>query len=310
MANIALIGASGFVGRHVCYQLAKDGHTIHALQRYPHKAIHLKISAYPSNIHLHSFDMKNAEAYLSLFKGIDTVINCTGQLFETKTQSFQNLHVEGLQKLLSILKNQSPSPYFIHFSAIGADKNSPSVYARTKGQAEEIIQQSNLPHTIIRPSLVAGPEDKFFNRFAQLLPFIVVMPLFYEGRTKFQLVYIKDIAHGVSKLVSMHEQRQEVPPIIQAVGPDVWTYKELMSLIMKLTNRPKPFLSLPLVMGKSMGFVMEYLLSNPLLTRDQLLLLKYDNVASEKDLTFEKFGLCPVGIEPVLQKQLNGMRKE
>lgn len=300
---ITVLGGSGFIGRHVVQRLAARGALLKIGCRDINKAMHLLPMGTPGQIRLIPTNVRDEASIRQLVRGADYVINLVGILFEKGKQTFQSVHVEAAQKIAQACREEGILN-LVHLSALGAAKDSPSLYAKTKSEAEEGIIQHFPDAVIFRPSLVYGAEDRFFNRFAQLAAIVPFLPLVHGGNSRFQPVFVGDVAEAVVAVLvkDIHGQ------IFELGGQSVYTFKELMQLIMRVIHRQRWLVPLPSMIAHGMALVAQ-LLPEPLLTVDQLRLLKSDNV-----LTNTKPGLSSLGIEPkvleaILPTYLHRFRK-
>jgi len=226
-------------------------------------------------------DITESSSLVPAFEGADVVISLVGIMHGTP-KDFENVQWKGAENVARTAKNVGAK--LIHFSAIGADPNSSIPYAKTKALAERSVFEICPDATIIRPSIVFGPGDSFFNRFAQLSRFLPFLPVFGGGQAQFQPVFVGDIARAV-EIVSRDDasvRRAVAGKIIEAGGPDVFTYREIMQLVLRYTHRRRPIISLPFAVGKLQGLLLEQLPNNMFtITRAQVEQLKSDNVVSQ-----------------------------
>jgi uncharacterized protein YbjT (DUF2867 family) len=305
---VTIIGGSGFIGRHIVRSLAKRGYRIRAAVRRPDLAGHLQplgkvgqIMPVQANLRYpDSIEVACASAY--------AVINLPGVLYNRRRQSFQAVHAEGAETAARAAA-RCGAQLFIHISALGADLESPSEYARTKAEGERRARAAFPAATIIRPSIAFGPEDSFFNRFAAMARFAPVLPLFGGGRTRFQPVFVGDVADGVECLVE-----RGVPDgrTYEFGGPEIYTFKELMQFTLRTVMRRRLLLPIPFFAGRAAASLLQ-LLPHPLLTVDQLRLLRRDNVvsadAANEDRTLPGLGIMPRDIEAIVPSYLYRYRR-
>ncbi|KLO20690.1 NAD-binding protein [Schizopora paradoxa] len=286
--KVVLCGA-GFLGNYIAKALMNDVASYQAIRRVqltsrnPEKTYAKLKQEVPSDRLLAPVeaDITNPQSLDSAFKGADVVVSLVG-ILQGSPKQFETIQWHGAENVAAAAK--SAGAKLIHISAIGADKDSNIPYARTKALGEEAVTSICKDATIIRPSIVFGPGDGFFARFAALSKFLPFMPVFGGGSTKFQPVYAGDVAKAVeiaSRTFDKEAMTSTNGKIIEAGGPDIFTYRDIMNLVLTHTKRTRPILSLPFFVGKMQGLVLEQLPTNLFtLTRDQVEQLKIDNVAS------------------------------
>ncbi|KAF8341308.1 NAD(P)-binding protein [Cantharellus anzutake] len=318
--NKVVICGAGFLGSYIAHQFARNPqYIIHLASRAPYP-LHDRIirqgrseQPSPEPPHISRFgqpfqlDVTKPVTLKPAFESADTVVSLVGVLHGTQRQ-FEEIQWKGAQNVATAAKEAGAR--LIHVSAIGADPNSSIPYFRTKGLAEEFVRQEVPDAVIIRPSLIFGPGDGFFARFAALSRFLPFLPVFGGGSTRFQPVYAGDIARfmDLSTRPGSNISHHTAGKVIEAGGPEVFTYREMMELVLKYTGRKRPILSLPFVVGKAQGFVLEKLPTNLLtVTRDQVEQLKNDNVAKDNsflDLLVQGDGSGPTSIHQILPTYL------
>lgn len=275
---VTIFGGSGFVGRHTVSALARRGYRVRAGERRPDLAGHLQPMGVVGQIHPVQANVRFPASVQAAVEGAEAVINTVAILAPSGKQTFQAVHVEGSRTVAKAAR-AAGAKRFIHISAIGASRTSPSAYARTKAEGEDAVLQEFPDAIIIRPSIVFGPEDEFFNRFARLSLMSPFLPLIGGGRTKFQPVYVGDLATAIANAV----QGEGKPGTIYEVGgPEVFTFRRLLDLTQEYTGRKRAYLPLPFWLAR-----LQALLTAPLpnalrpITGDQVKLLKADNVVSD-----------------------------
>ncbi|WP_313613539.1 complex I NDUFA9 subunit family protein [Agrobacterium sp.] len=297
---VTVFGGSGFIGRHVVRTLAKRGYRIRVAVRRPDLAGFLQPLG---NVGQISFAQANLRYRQSIDKAIedaDHVVNCVGLLFENGRNTFDAVQEFGARAIAEATRATGAT--LTHVSAIGADANSASAYARTKGRAEAAIQ-SILPEAVIlRPSVVFGNEDEFFNKFARMAQTMPFLPLIGGGHTKFQPVYVEDVAEAVAKAV---DGALKPGAVYELGGQEVMTFRDCLEAVLAATYRQRPFVSLPFPIASLIGKVASLVpLLTPPLTADQVTLLKKDNVVSEgaqkNGLTLDAMGITPVRVSSIL----------
>ncbi|MEM1372145.1 MAG: complex I NDUFA9 subunit family protein [Pseudomonadota bacterium] len=273
-----IFGGSGFVGRYVTRELAKRGWRIRAASRRPDLAGHLQPMGAVGQIHAVQANFRSPESLRAAIDGADAVVMSVGVLASSGKQTFQALHVDGPREVAKAAK-QAGVKSLVHVSAIGADAQSGADYARTKGLGEEAILQEFPEAIILRPSIVFGPEDQFFNRFAGMAKFSPFLPLVGGGHTKFQPVYVGDVATAVAQAV---EGSARAGAIYELGGPEVFSFKQLLDKTLDWSGRRAGYIPLPFWLAKLQA-LMTWPLPNALrpITVDQVRMLQSDNVVSD-----------------------------
>lgn len=304
---VTVFGGSGFLGRHVVRALCREGYRLRVAVRRPDLANHLQPLGRVGQIHAVQANLRYPASIEAAAHGAEIVINLVGILFERGKQSFGPVQAEGPGHIARIASAQGAR--MIHVSAIGADKNSPSVYAQTKAAGEEAVFSAARDAVVFRPSILFGPEDDFFNRFASMARFSPVLPLIGGGETRFQPVFAGDVAQAIAKAT---RGEAKAGAIYELGGPEIKTFKELMQYVLVTIERKRFLVPIPFGLAEFQAMVLE-LLPKPLLTRDQVRLLKVDNVVSDAAAserhTFEGLGIDPVAISSIVPTYLWRFRK-
>lgn len=288
---ITIFGGSGFLGRHVVRSLAPHGYRIRAAVRRPDLAGHLQPLGSVGQIHAVQANLRHPASVEAAVQDASIVINLVGILFERGRQRFADVHAGGADVVARAAAAQGAR--LIHVSAIGADENATARYARTKAHGEKAVLAAVPEAVIFRPSVIFGPDDAFFNKFAGLARMAPFLPLIGGGHTRFQPVFGGDVGAAITKAV-LGEARPGT--IYELGGPEVYTFKELMEFVFKTIERHRLLLPVPFWLAKLKAMVLQFLPS-PLLTPDQVELLKADNVVSQ-DAQAEGRTLKGLGIEP------------
>ncbi len=288
---VTIFGASGFVGRHVVRALAKRGYRIRAAVRRPDLAFHLQPLGRVGQIHAVQANLRYPESVETAASGSGILINLVGVLSERGRQRFDAVHAEGAGVVARVAARSGAR--MIHVSAIGADKTSPSLYARTKALGEEAVLAETPSAKIFRPSIVFGPEDAFFNRFAGLATVSPALPLIGGGLTRFQPVFVGDVAAAIAKAAD-----GETGPanLYELGGPEVRSFRELLEFVLATIERRRLLVPIPFAIAQAQASLLQFL-PGPPLTPDQVLLLKRDNVVSA-EAEAEARTLAGLGIEP------------
>lgn len=305
---ITIIGGSGFVGRHIVRALARRGYRIRVACRRPDLAGHLQPLGNTGQIMAVQANVRYPASLAAACEGAFAVINLTGVLYSAGAQSFDSVHVFGAEASARAAK-AAKARLFIQMSAIGADENSSAEYARSKAEGEKRAR-ANFPGAIVlRPSIVFGPEDSFFNRFADMARFSPFLPLIGGGETRFAPVFAGDVGEAVARLVDAGEATGET---YELGGPEVFTFRQLMQFTLDTIGRNRLLLTVPWSVARLQAAVLG-LLPRPLLTADQVELLKTDNVVSEAasrdGRTLQGLGITPQGIEGIVPGYLYRYRK-
>jgi uncharacterized protein YbjT (DUF2867 family) len=300
----AILGGSGFIGRYVVKRLAARGEVIAVGCRNAEAAKFLKPLGDVGQIAPMNVGVGDGTLLPAFLAGNDSLVNCVGILRETGTQTFEAVHHTGPARLARFAR-EAGVDRFVHISAIGAEPRSSSVYARTKAAGEQAVRDAFPTVTILRPSVVFGPEDQFFNRFAAMAMFSPALPLIGTGETRFQPVYVGDVADAV---VTCLEDPATAGRIYELGGPKIYTFREVLELVLSEIRRKRRFVDLPFGLAAFQARLMSILPSPPL-TPDQVELLKSDNIVSSGALTLASLGIAPTPAEVVLPTYLDRFRR-
>jgi NADH dehydrogenase len=305
---ITLIGGSGFLGRHVVRSLAKRGYRIRVACRRPDLAGHVQPLGFPGQVMPVQANVRYPDSLAAVCEGAHGVINLTGVLHSAGAQSFDAVHIFGAEASARAAR-AAKARLFIQISAIGADAKSSSAYARSKSEGEARARAGFPGAVIIRPSIVFGPEDQFFNRFAAMARFSPVLPLIGGGQTRFQPVFVGDIARAITRLIDAGGATGRT---YEFGGPEVASFRELMEFTLQTIGRKRLLVPVPWNVARIQAMFMG-LLPKPLLTTDQVELLKADNVVSQEAAsegrTLEGLGVTPRGIEAIVPAYLYRYRR-
>ncbi len=304
---VTVFGGAGFVGKHVVRALVKDGWRVRVPCRRPHTAQDLRVIGNVGQIQLMQANIRDEASVMRAVHGSDAVINLVSILFQQGKQKFESVHLGGAENLAQACVAAGVTN-LVQVSAIGADENADSVYAQTKAKAESIITDAVPSADIVRPSIIFGPEDQFFNRFAGMAAMAPALPLI-GGDTKFQPVYAGDVAQAIAKLVG----RGTSGETFELGGPRAYSFKELMQFINETTDRKRFLIPVPWIGASILGMVGEiagYLpFVKPFLTRDQVANLKVDNVVGDDAKGFKELGIELETIESIVPAYLERFRK-
>jgi uncharacterized protein YbjT (DUF2867 family) len=306
-ALITIYGGSGFIGRHVVRAIARTGARMRVAVRRPELANFLQPLGGVGQIRAVQANVRYPDSLLAAAEDADAVINLVGILFPAGKQTFKSVMDEGARHVAEAARASGVNT-FVHVSAIGASADAPSYYGRSKWAGEEAVRQVFPDAAIVRPSIVFGPGDDFFNRFGSLAQFSPVLPLIGGGKTRTQPVFAGDVAKAI---LAMLTGKMEVGAPYELGGPEVLTMKEIMQRVLAYTMRKRLLLSEPFFLAKLQGAVLQ-LLPKPLLTVDQVRMLETDNVVSEEakraNHTLEGLGIEPIAIESVVPDYLEQYR--
>ena len=285
--NCLIFGGSGQIGRHLIRKLTKNNYKVTVVTRNIHqKSYIIKTQANAGYIDIVEANIFDEGKIINLFKKADICINLVGILFEkNKGSSFKNIH-SIFPSLLAKLSKQFALKHFVHISALGINEAKDSNYALSKLEGETSILKNFPLATILRPSIVYSVDDNFTTNFMTMLNRLPIFPLYYEGNTKFMPIHCSDLADVIYKVISENIYSK----IIECVGPEVMTFREILEKLLKLIDKKRILIPLPLSIANFSAKIFEKL-PNPLLTSDQLKLLKYDNIISGKYKTNSDIGV-------------------
>ncbi len=304
---ITIFGGSGFLGRHVVRALAKRRYRIRVAVRRPELAGHLQPLGTVGQITAVQANLRYPRSVDAAVRDAHVVINLVGILFERGRQRFDAVQHFGAEQVA--LAAAAYGARVIHVSAIGADEHSTSLYAQAKAKGEHAVRAASPEAMIVRPSIVFGPEDDFFNRFGSMARMLPFLPLVGGGETKFQPVFVGDIAEAIANAV---EKRTGFGTTYEFGGPEVKSFRELMEFVLATTERSRPLVPVPFALAKLQASVLQFL-PNPPLTPDQVELLRHDNVVSSHAIregrTLESFGIMPASYEAIVPNYLWRFRK-
>ena len=300
---VTVFGASGFIGRNIVRELAKRGVRVNAVCRDVEHAKFLKPMGVVGQVTPMRADVTDPDAITRAVTGASAVINLVGILHSSGRNTFDAIQATA-PGLIAKAAKQAGATKLVHISAIGADSESGAAYARTKAQGEEAVRGAFPQATILRPSIVFGPNDAFFNRFASMAMVSPFLPLIGGGRTKFQPVYVDDVADAAMAALDLPEAAGRT---YELGGPTVFTFRELMDLTMKVMRRKRLLVEIPFWAAKIQATVLE-LLPSPPLTRDQVELLKTDNVMAPGARTLAELGIEATAVDAILPTYLEKFR--
>ena len=301
---ITVFGGTGFVGRYVVRSLARHGWRVRVAARKVHTAPELKVMGDVGQIELAQCNVRDKASVERALEGATGVVNLVGVLFESGKQGFQTLHTQAAAQIAELAAEQGITR-FVQMSALGASPDSSALYAHTKAAGEQAVTMAIPSATILRPSIVFGPEDDFFNRFAQLATFAPVLPLIGGGHTRFQPVYAGDLGEAVARILddpALQGRTYEIG------GPGVYSFKTLLEMMLKEIQKTRVLLPLPFpvagLVAKAGDIQAGLVPLAPMLTSDQLAMLKTDTVVTAGAPGLPEIGVEPTALEAVLPTYL------
>ncbi len=271
--EILLFGATGQIGRNLVRLLSQNNYKITAVTRNIHKAGYiLKTQANPGYLKLVEINNFDYEKIKSLIKNCSICVNLIGILYEKKNNQFQTIHTD-LPNMLSKISSEFNIDKFIHLSSLGVEKAEHSRYAKSKLDGEQKVLNNFKNSIILKPSVVFSIDDNFTTRFMTLLSRLPIMPLYYNGETKFTPIHVSDLVEIILAMIKGKNQNIT----LECIGPEILSFKQIIQILLKSINKKRLLLPLPLQVAKFSAKILQ-LFPNPLLTEDQLILLKYDNI--------------------------------
>jgi uncharacterized protein YbjT (DUF2867 family) len=305
---VTVFGGSGFIGRHLVRALAKRGYRVRVAVRRPDLARFLMTAGAVGQVHAVQANLRYPQSIAAAVSGADAVVNLVGILHESGRNRFDAVQAFGPGAVARAVA-EAGITRFLQMSALGADPRSASLYARTKAQGEAAALQA-YPETIIfRPSLVFGPEDQVFNRFAAMARIAPALPLIGGGGTRFQPVFAGDVAEAMARGV---DGLLAPGTVYELGGPEIMTFRRILELVLEITDRKRPLVTLPFGLATFQARFLEWL-PNPPLTVDQVRSLQSDNVVGEaakaEGRTLEGIGVAPVSAEAIVPSYLWRFRK-
>ena len=302
---VTIFGGSGFVGRYIARRMAKEGWRVRVAVRRPNEALFVRPYGTPGQVEPLACNIRDDASVRAMIHGADAVVNCVGILNRSGKNTFDAVQAEGAGRIARIA-TEAGVAQLVHVSAIGADAQSDSDYARSKAEGEAAVLAAFPSAVILRPSIIFGTEDGFFNRFAGMTRMGPILPVVGAG-TRFQPVHVDDVARAAVKGVL----GQAAPGIYELGGPDVDTVRGLMGRMLKVVQRRRAVINVPFFMARIMGFGFDMvqavtlgLIENKMITRDQVRNLARDNVVAPGARGFADLGISPTSMEAVLPEYL------
>ena len=284
---IAVFGGTGFLGRHTVRALARAGYRVRVAARHPNRGNFLPPMGHVGQIALTKCNVGDPDQVAAVVHGAGGVVNLTGLLYSRGRQNFTAIHVGGAETIARAARAAGVGT-LVHVSSIGANPEAESSYAASKGEGEVRVRDTFPEATILRPSIVFGPEDDFFNRFAAMARLSPFLPLVGGGHTKFQPVFVGDVASAIRRAFTDPAMRGQT---YELGGPTVYTFRELMKITLRETCRKRFLLPLPFGLATFQALFLQFM-PKPLLTPDQVTLLRSDNIVTSANT------LASLGIEP------------
>ena len=300
---IAIFGAGGFLGKHLMRELTKLEYRVKVATRKPYLKGYLKPLGNPGQIELFKTNIFNPEDVKQVLKNCDLVINLVGILYENRKQKFNQVHSQ-FPKLLSNLCSTFGIKNLVHVSALGVKEKHNSLYMQSKLQGEKNIKDTFKQSVILRPSIVFGPEDKFFNTFANVAQFSPFLPLIGGGKTKFAPIYVGDVAKAIVKSLELNNSE---PKTYELGGPENYSFKELMEILLTEIKKKRFLVPIPFGLAKFQSYFLQ-MMPNPLLTPDQVELLKHNNIVSGEHPNLKELGITGTPIQSILSKYIYRFR--
>jgi NADH dehydrogenase len=299
MASVTIFGGTGFIGRYVVTRLAENGWSVTVAVRRPDEALFLKSAGAVGQVTPVGANVRDRASVARAIDGAEAVVNLVGILYQSGAQRFQSVQAEGAGTIAQAAKSAGVKR-LVHVSAIGADRQSPSLYAQSKALGEELVRKAFPDATILCPSIVFGPEDDFFNRFARMAGVSPFLPLIGGGRMRFQPVYVGDVAEAVSRALASSDCMGKT---FELGGPGVYSFEQLLRLVLKEIRKQRLLLPIPFWLAGLQALALE-LLPEPPLTRDQLQLLRKDNVVQSGSPGLAELGIQATPLEVVVPEYL------
>jgi NADH dehydrogenase len=298
--RVTVFGGSGFLGRQIVKYLAAEGSNVRVGVRHPERASFLERFGRDGQIELAHADVWDESTVAEAVKQSDSVINTVGHYVEKGRATFDVIHGQGALHVARQAR-QAGVERLIHISGLGADPTSDSPYVRARGIGEVLVREAFDGVTILRPSVIFGADDSFFSTLAGMARKAPVLPLFGRGRTNLQPVFVGNVADACVRVLVDPSTKGEV---YELGGPRVYTYKALVQLMLEQVDRRRALVPVPFFVWDTLAALMA-VLPNPPLTRDQVKLMKRDNVIEGKALTLEDLGVAPISVEEILPTYIN-----
>lgn len=304
---VTVFGGSGFIGTQIVRALARRGARVRVAVRQPHLAHEMRLMGDVGQVEVVQANVRDPASVERAVQGADAVINLVGLLYETGRQTFRAVHVDAARTIARAAA--AAGARLVQMSALGADPASAAQYARSKAEGEAAVREILPGSVILRPSIVFGPGDDFFNKFAGMAAASPVLPLIGGGRTRFQPVYVGDVARAAAEVAL---DPRHAGKTFELGGPGVFTFREILDLIQQETGRRRLYAPLPFPVAGLIGTLCKPFTLTPVappLTADQVRLLQVDNVVSGQAPGLAELGVVPETVEAVLPTYLYRFRK-
>ncbi len=304
LGRVTVFGGSGFLGRHIVKHLAAEGFVVRVATRHPDEALFLKPMGDVGQIVPVHADVRDEKSVAAVVAGVDAVVNAVGLYVQRGRATFAAVHEAGAREVARRAAEAGVGR-LVHISGIGVSATSDSAYVRSRAEGEALVRNAFADATILRPSVLFGPEDAFFNTLAALARLSPVLPLFGGGGNKAQPVYVGDVARAVARALA---DSATAGKIYELGGPRTYTYAELTRLLLAEIRRPRLLVPWPFFIAEMQARILE-LLPNPPLTRDQLKLMKIDNVVGAGSEGLGALGIAPTSVESILPTYVGRYRR-
>jgi NADH dehydrogenase len=305
---VTVFGGSGFIGRYVVRRLAREGWQVRVAVRRPDEALFCKTAGHVGQVVPVAANLRDPASVRAAVAGAAAVVNLVGILFQAGPQRFDTVQAKGAANVANAAAAAGVRA-LAHVSAIGADAQSAAGYARSKAAGEAAVLKAFPGATILRPSIVFGPEDDFFNRFAKMALASPMLPLVGGGTTRFQPVYVLDVAEAVARAVE--QPQAHAGKTYELGGPRIYSFRELLQLMLAEIGRKRWLCTLPFALASLQGAIFQSIpFIKPPITADQVKLLKRDNVVGPQAAGFKELGITPSALEPILPTYLDRYRPQ
>ncbi len=308
MGLVTVFGGSGFVGAQIVRALARKGARVRVAVRNPGRGYRLRMLGDVGQIEVVQANLRDDASVARALDGAEGCINAVAVLFETGRQTYEALHVNGAARVARLAR-AAGALRFVQISAIGADAGSAAAYARTKAAGEAAVREVFPEAVILRPSVVFGPEDKFFNRFAEMAAMAPALPLIGGGRTRMQPVFVADVGQACANAIGSEEAAGKT---FELGGPEVFTFRQLMALVLAVTQRRRLLVPVPWPAAQLLGRAGDLAASlglAPPITSDQVAMLRVDNVVANDALGLADLGIRASAVEPIIPTYLYRYRR-
>jgi uncharacterized protein YbjT (DUF2867 family) len=292
-SRVVVFGGTGFLGRRIVHHLADHGFAVRVASRHPERGKTIFAGRSPA-LEMVRADIGEETSITGAVEGAFGVVNAVSLYVERDGQTFHSVHVEASERLARLARDAGAAR-LVHVSGIGADTASSSPYIRSRGKGESAVRTAFPTAVIVRSAVMFGPDDAFLMPLTRLLRNVPAFPLFGSGHTRLQPAYVKDVGEAVARIIDTAQPE----PVYELAGPRIWTYKELLKKVSNHLGLRCALIPVPFSAWQVLAFLAEFL-PTPAITRNQVELMKIDNVASPACAGFDVLGITPAGIEKVL----------